>query len=188
MRQLEILIKICDEVSRFIQDNYYSARAKFLKQYDYINVSGDLQKGIDDIVNAKIIDLLKMEGLPAVIISEETGILSLNENPTYFLLLDPIDGSNNVRPWFTPCPNLVISMGIGTVQELADKGLDAVETAVVREIFSNNCYYSVRGKGAFYKNNHLEYKLSASTLKTLDSPVIGLDLDKTAAVGEKSLI
>jgi myo-inositol-1(or 4)-monophosphatase len=185
MGHLEILIKICDEVSTFIQDNYYSAQAKFLKQYDYINISGDQQKGIDDIVNAKIIDLLKNEGLPVVIISEETGILSLNNNPTHFLLLDPIDGSNNVRPWFTPCPNLVISLGIGTISELAAKGLDAIEATITKEIFSPNCYYSVRGKGAFYTNNHMKHRLSASPLKTLEAPVIGLDLDKTIAVDEK---
>ena len=185
MKELEILIKICAEISSFIQDNYYSAQAKFLKQYDYMNVSGDLQKGIDDIVNSKIIDLIKAEGLPVVIISEETGILSLSNSPTHFLLLDPIDGSNNVRPWFTPCPNLVVSMGMGKIEDLAIKGLDAIEITIAKEIFSANYYYSIRGKGAFYKNNHIEHKLSVSSLKTLESPVIGLDLDKTTTIDEK---
>jgi len=178
MRELDVLLKICNEVSNYIQENYYSAQAKFLKQYDNINVSGDLQKGIDDIVNAKIIDLVKASGLPVVIISEETGIIKLSNNVTHFLLLDPIDGSNNVRPWFTPCPNLVISMGLGSISELAAKGLEAIELSIVKEIFSPNIYYSIRDKGAYYRNNFIEHKLSVSTLKSMKSPVIGLDLDK----------
>jgi myo-inositol-1(or 4)-monophosphatase len=178
MQELDFLLKICNEVSNYIQENYYKSQAKFLKQYDYTNVSGDLQKGIDDIVNEKIINLIKAENLPAIIISEETGIVKLSSNPKYFLLLDPIDGSNNVRPWFTPYPQLVISMGIGSISELATKGLEAIKISIVREIFSSNTYYSLRGKGAYYKNNQIEHKLHASTLKSIESSVVGLDLDK----------
>ncbi|MGI6227585.1 MAG: inositol monophosphatase family protein [Peptococcales bacterium] len=178
MQELDTLINICNEVSVYIQKNYYNAQAKFLKQYSYQNVSGDLQKGIDDIVNAKIIDLIKAAGLPVIIISEETGIIELSPNPSHFLLLDPIDGSNNVRPWFTPAPNLVISMGMGNITELASQGLDAIEVSIVKEIFSTNIYYSIKKQGAFYRNNQMEHKLLVSTLKSLESPVIGLDLDK----------
>lgn len=185
MKELNFLIKICHEVSNYIQENYYNAQGKFLKQYDYQNVSGDLQKGIDDIVNAKIIDLLKAAGLPVIIISEETGIIKLSTTPTHFLLLDPIDGSNNVRPWFTPAPNLVISMGIGMIDQLKTKGLDAINVSIVKEIFSPNIYYSIGNQGAFYRNNKIKHKLSVSTLKSAKSSIIGLDLDKKDCLEDK---
>ncbi|MFZ7102372.1 MAG: inositol monophosphatase family protein [Peptococcaceae bacterium] len=179
MKELQALLKIVNEVSGFIQDNYYKNQAKFLKQYDHVNVSGDLQKGIDEIVNEKIITLIKEANIPAVIISEETGIIKLVAEPEYFLLLDPIDGSNNVRPWFTPQPNLVISLGLGLLRDLKNKGLDAIEISIAGEIFSPNIYYSLKNEGAFFTNNIVKHKLiPALNCNMRHIPVIGLDLDK----------
>jgi len=179
MRILDILQNISNEVSKYIQENYYTAQAKFLKQDNFINVSGDLQKGIDDIVNEKIIDLIKIAQLPVIIISEETGIIKLHNNPTHFLLLDPIDGSNNVRPWFTPHPNLVISMGYGEICQLKEQGLNAIDVCMVKEIFSENTYYSIKDQGAFFQNTHLKYQLRTSKVISLtEAPIIGIDLDK----------
>jgi len=179
MQILDILQNISNEVSKYIQGNYYTAQAKFLKQDNFINVSGDLQKGIDDIVNEKIIDLIKAAQLPVIVISEETGIIKLHTNPTHFLLLDPIDGSNNVRPWFTPHPNLVISMGYGEICQLKELGLDAIDVCIVKEIFSENTYYSIKGQGAFFQNTYLKHQLQTSKVVSLtDGPIIGLDMDK----------
>ncbi|MFZ5945553.1 MAG: inositol monophosphatase family protein [Bacillota bacterium] len=188
MQELKLLIGIANEVSAFIQENYYQNQVKFLKQYDYTNVSGDLQKGIDDIVNNKIIDLIKAAGIPAIIISEETGIIKLTDNPRFYLLLDPIDGSNNVRPWFTPYPSLVISMGLGLLSELEKQSLDSIDISIVKEIFSPNTYYSIAKKGTFFTNQKFEHKLStANTIVLQDSPIIGVDLDKRGNV-ESNLI
>ena len=179
MQILSILKNISNEVSKYIQENYYTAQAKFLKQDNFINVSGDLQKGIDNIVNDKIIDLVKAAKLPVIIISEETGIIKLHTNPTHFLLLDPIDGSNNVRPWFTPHPNLVISMGFGEIGKLKALGLDAIDVCIVKEIFSDNTYYSIKDQGAYFQNNFLKYQLRTSkNISLTEAPIIGVDLDK----------
>lgn len=179
MKELDILINIVNEVSNYIQENYFTAQAKFFKQYNYTNVSGDLQKGIDDLVNEKIINLIKDSTLPVIIISEETGIISLDDSPRYFLVLDPIDGSNNVQPWFTPHPQLTISMALGLVENLKNLDIEAIEISVTKEIFSNNIYYSVKNQGAYFINHRLKHQLQVSNSKNISqSPVVGLDLDK----------
>jgi myo-inositol-1(or 4)-monophosphatase len=146
-----------------------------------LNQAGDEQIGFDDFLNSSILDFIceHQAEFPVVLVSEETGIEVIGKKPQYFLLLDPLDGSNNIRPWYTPEPNISVSLAIGALKNLRVNGDHrAVNFSLQKEIFQGGWYYST-DEGAYFEGHNIKIKLKPSSFEMLGKgSVIGIDLDK----------
>lgn len=152
-----------------------------------VGAGGDRTKKGDQIVEDALrqtvpVTLQEYGIQHCVIVSEETGRWSLGDPEqaeTIFMIIDPIDGSNNMRPHHTPRPFLGFSIALGTLKQLREKGtFAAVEVGVVRDVFHGEEYYATRGGGAYLGGS----KLNTSQVAEMEETVIGTSLDR---VGEK---
>ena len=119
---------------------------------------------------------------------EESGIREFNSNTkkkverSIFIILDPVDGSNNMRPWRTPRAFVGCSLALGRTSYLKqDPTISAVEVGWVRDIFYELDYYAVRGQGSFFKSRDLKrpVKLITGKMKILSDSIIAVSLDKS---------
>lgn len=114
----------------------------------------------------------------AVVVSEEAGQWVVGSPPAdrgIFMLIDPIDGSRNMRPHPTPRPFLGFSIGLGTMADLTRVGtFEAVQVGLIRDIFHDEEYYAVRGEGAFLN----KMRLQTSPVTELSQIFLGLALDR----------
>lgn len=60
-----------------------------------LNASGDITRKIDVLSEELIVAELRNSGIDAWMISEERGLYALTEEPKYYILVDPLDGSAN---------------------------------------------------------------------------------------------
>ena len=75
------------------------------------------------------------------LISEEAGVRRVGGSPEGYVILDPIDGSNNVSRGL-PLACISLAFGLRPV-------FGALEVGVMMEVFSGRCFYAVRGWGAW---------------------------------------
>ncbi|MDN5347410.1 MAG: monophosphatase [Clostridia bacterium] len=172
-----VLAETADYIRRLIQEEF-----ELHTRLSAVNPSGDMMTAFDAAVNARIRQILQesQRELPCVLISEETGVEFLHRCPEYFFLLDPVDGSTNIRPYLTPAPHLSMSLGMGYLKDLeAVKTPEAIRVSIHREIFGEQVYYAVSGQGAYIKFGRFHKKIHSSPLESLgERSVIGLDLDE----------
>lgn len=160
------------------------AGADIGRRLDHINKSGDRQVALDKLLDDYLIDRVsRAAGLPSfILVSEETGVRRLGPAPEHFILLDPVDGSNNLRPWPTPCPALAVSVAVGSLDLLAKHGDErALLVTANRDIFGGCCYHAVAGAGAYFTHGRRRGRLGVSP-GGAQPPVIGVDLDLASAL------
>lgn len=128
------------------------------------------------ILLPKLLRRFKLPG--ALLISEERGFQFFGDSKnddSIVLIVDPIDGSNNMRPHSTPRPFLGFSVAIGYWRDiLSDGTLSALRVGLIQNIFYGEEYSAIRGRGAFLGSE----RLHASPITNLEKTVIGLSLDK----------
>jgi len=142
---------------------------------------GDLTKFADElsekIVKETVNKFTKRHSdVGIILITEETGIIQLTDKKEgIFLILDPLDGSNNLRPWLTPSPFVSISLAIGYISSVENSiNFDAVEIGIVKDIFNKRTYYAEKGKGSFV----LDFgQIKPSPLDDVEKAIIGIDFD-----------
>jgi len=119
----------------------------------------------------------KGAGKKLVFVSEDFGVREFGNTESdegVFIILDPLHGSNHIRPWKTPHPHAFISMALGNLSKIKkDSGLDAVEVGIVKDIFHGDTYYAVRGGGAFYKDWG---NIQTSPKEDFETAMIAVDL------------
>jgi myo-inositol-1(or 4)-monophosphatase len=122
-----------------------------------------------------------------LIISEETGqwkVGDISDEESIFMIIDPIDGSNNMRPHSTPKPFVGFSIGLGSMSDLLTiKTFDAITAGVIEDIFHNEQYVAQRGGGAFLG----DLRLKVSPLEELSETVLGTSLDRRGNALQKIL-
>jgi myo-inositol-1(or 4)-monophosphatase len=106
---------------------------------------GDKTLIIDDLAEKVVLDELKKTGKSFKIISEEFGEKIIGTKPEVTIIVDPIDGSNNVR-FGIPFNSLSIAIG-----DLSGK-IKGIEIGYVKDFVRGSSYYAIKGKGA-YKND-----------------------------------
>lgn len=181
---LEVGQDIFKKATTHLQEKFNTGN--LYEHLEEINRSGDLITAIDKEANTVIRELLddKKSELPLVLISEETGVEYFGSEPRYFMLLDPVDGSNNVRPFRTPPPFIAMSLGIGTIADLQKhKNPEAISVSVHGDIFSHRMYYALSGKGAFYQEKNNIFQLKTSPIRSVRQKcIIGIDFDNREQV------
>ncbi len=145
--------------------------------------SGDLTKTADIVSERSAIKTIlrflnKNKGIRIILISEEAGVLEFGDKKAkkgYFMIMDPLDGSNNLRPWKTPSPFVSISLAIGSLSILEKKdNFESIEFGLVRDIFNNRLYYAEKGKGAYVEGFG---KIKSSPENDVKKSIVSIDLD-----------
>jgi myo-inositol-1(or 4)-monophosphatase len=106
---------------------------------------GDKTLLIDDISEKIVFNELEKTGKSFKIISEEFGEKITGKSPEVSIIVDPIDGSNNVR-FGIPFNSFSIAVG-----DLSRK-IKGIEVGYIKDFVKGDSYYAIKGKGA-YKND-----------------------------------
>ena len=131
---------------------------------------GDVTRGIDWVAEGAIIDRIKAEGLRALVITEERGVVKVNDGePDYLFVVDPIDGSLN---FVLDVPFYSISIAVAKFK--SNLTLSDVEAGIIHHISTGVTYYAERGKGAFINGEPASFDSSV-----LDKPVASIYIEPT---------
>jgi len=110
--------------------------------------SGDITLFIDDLAEKTILKNFKDTGRSFKFISEEVGILDVGDNPEIIVVVDPVDGSNNMR---YGVPIACTSIAVG---DLSEK-MSGIKVGYVKDLILGNEYHAIEGKGAFKNNERI---------------------------------
>lgn len=196
---LKSLLEVAKKTSFLVgQEIKKQARSKPLgKTYGKTGKSGDLSKYGDLLVEKIVIKYLKSLVVKKkfdhiILVSEESGVIEfkmkrkIRPEKSFFLILDPIDGSSNMRSWHTPRAFLGLSIGLGHLNRLdAHPNLNAVEVGWIRDLFYDLDYYATLNGGAYLidqQNSAKPQILKMSPVTKLQDSTIAVSLD---AQGEK---
>lgn len=175
-------IKVVNEVATGVVE--LSSDRPLGEEIGTVGAGGDLTKIGDDLSERIVKELINEfletnNGYQIILIAEETGLLKFgdaNAKDGFFIILDPLDGSNNLRPWKTPSPFVSISLAMGSLETLeVNDNFAAIEVGIVRDIFNNRTYYAKKGDGAYVKGFG---EINASPLTDASESIVGIDFDK----------
>ncbi len=131
----EIVISVKEDISKILND-------KNIKEVLY-KKNGDTTWRIDIISEKMIIEKLKEEEIPCIIVSEEHEKLKLNDVPEYIFVLDPIDGSFNLVKGI---PFASVSVAVAKYKRNAT--LSDLFYSIVVNIFEEEIFEAYKGKGS----------------------------------------
>ncbi len=123
---------------------------------------GDVTKRFDSVAEQTMVAYLE-RFTSFTLVSEEAGIKKIGANPEGFLIMDPIDGSTNVSH--------DISFACIAIAYATRLEFDALESAVVLDLFSGNCYHATQGGGAFRDMRPIR----PSDANPLETSLVGVD-------------
>ncbi len=109
-----------------------------------INVSGDVSKRIDIILEDLIVERIKDFDPGSIILSEEKGLIKLSNDPKHIYIIDPLDGSLNYATGTPYC-----SVSIGVAKYPPELHGDHLLTGVVAEIFRDKLYSFIEEREAY---------------------------------------
>jgi myo-inositol-1(or 4)-monophosphatase len=176
-RQLILLGKnICDKISKSVTVvSKKKALGKTLSKKsnnDYIKLADDLA---EKVVKKILKNSANKKGIGKItLISEERGVQCFGyseKNKDIIVILDPIDGSSNLRTTITPSPTVSVCVAI-----IPEKNSPTIKYAFVRDVFNKRLYYAIKNKGA-YVDGFGRIKISKET--KLKNAILGCDLDST---------
>ncbi|MFA6427701.1 MAG: inositol monophosphatase family protein [Candidatus Magasanikbacteria bacterium] len=182
-----------NKLVNFVKDISGHVRTEFVSHYQTAQLgmySGTIGKGgdytkqgdalVEQILETAFHEHLALYGITnAFIISEERGQWFANSISQYsdddiFCIIDPLDGSHNLRRHETPKPHISFCIGCGYVQDLFLQGnFDAVAVGLVEDMFYADQYVGIRGHGSFLNG----VTIHGSPLDKLEDSVIGMSLD-----------
>lgn len=184
---------IAEEIKKKSSSNFLG------KEFGKVGKGGDLSK-YGDVIAEKVVikhlkSLVKKNSFDQIIlITEESGIHNFSstkdpdDSKSIFIILDPVDGSNNMRPWRTPKIFVGTSIAIGSLSNLKKHpNLSAVEVGLIRDIFYDLNFYAVLKGGAFFSipKSKKTVPLKTSRSRSVDKSLLAISLDKSNKQFEK---
>jgi len=109
----------------------------------------------DITISEVLTSFFKDEGVPAVLYTEESGVIKLVKEPEYVIALDDIDGTNNYHRGGSALQHCT---AITVFDSLKPCFSDALIGGVV-EHSSRNAWLAVRGRGCYYNNTKVKTSL-----------------------------
>ncbi len=129
-----------------------------------IGAGGDVTKKIDLVAEIALTDVLEENNVSYTLISEETGIRKIGENPEgCYVTVDPVDGSTNA---VRGLPFIATSIAVSKKPFLQD-----VEAAIVTDLYRDIAYTAMVGKGAFRNGK----EITPSKNDSLGEALVGVD-------------
>ncbi|MEW6407632.1 MAG: inositol monophosphatase family protein [Patescibacteria group bacterium] len=154
-----------------------------------------MKKG--DFLSEKFLDIAIKKNLnffslnKVVVASEEQGVRIFKrkkDGAEIFLIIDPIDGSNNLRPHLTPAPFVAFSVALGNLSDLENKNnFEAISVAYIVDIFHQESWFAKKGGSAYFFQKNLKkiFSLQSSGETDLKKVIFGTSLDRFGSDFEK---
>lgn len=152
----------------FRQVRFYAQSERFDRSSVYAESSKHTTMKFDRDAEDIIIRGLEESGHGFEVFSEERPAFSTQQNPAYRIIIDPIDGSENVTKGIMTAG---VSLAVLPITEAVTP--DRVIWALVGELFSGAVYVAQQGNGAFRNGRRCQ----VSTTKSIQSGMIGLNMD-----------
>jgi myo-inositol-1(or 4)-monophosphatase len=127
-----------------------------------IGAGGDPTRRFDAVAEQAMVGYVE-QFTAFTLLSEEAGMKQVGSSPKGFLIMDPIDGSANL--------SRDISFACIAIAYASELVFDAIECAVVVDLFSGKCYHASRGGGAFRDRQ----SICPSKETPLEMSVVGID-------------
>ena len=156
---IEILREAASEVQKVVQPIKGTKESgEFIK----MGADGTPTVRIDDVAEMAAFDVLRGTNIPMVVLSEESGVERMGDNPEYICILDPVDGTQNA---VCGIPFYSISIAIARYREGAS--MNDIEFGLVMNLETGDVFEAEKGKGARFngeKINAKDERLDESTL------------------------
>lgn len=159
---LELLEQVFRQVRAYLHSEHVDRHQVYAQSPAHTTMQFDREA--EDIIIGGLID----SGHGFEIITEERPAFKTGPKPAYRIVIDPIDGSTNVSRG-------IMTAGIALAVLPIDKPLvpEAVEYALVGELFSGTVYQAQRGRGAFCNGRRCQ----VSTTTKFEDCLAGVNLD-----------
>jgi len=146
----EYWLNLCKDIG----EKVFTEAQKYLKKDERKKVvgfgrGGDKTLLLDDMIEKLIIDEFKSTGKSFKLITEEMGIKTFGEEPEVLIVVDPIDGSNNMK---FGLPYVSTSIAVG---DLTEK-MKGIEVGYIGNIVTGDSYCAIKNKGAFKNNERIQ--------------------------------
>ena len=135
-----------------------------------VNPYGDKTLLLDIKAEDEIIEVLHSSDIAFDILSEEKGLLKTARKPDYLALVDPIDGSANLKRGIP-----LVSVGIAIVPYSDSMTSDDAEISIIDSVFTDETYIAIKGKGV--TRNGKRVKVAEPI--TLENAIISYDTKRT---------
>ncbi len=141
------------------------------------NKKTDVAVKFDLETERKVVDYCRENKLPVFIKSEEKGDIEVSKKPEYLLIVDPIDGSTNLKKRIEGS-----AFSIAGLKYKKDKNFNAndVQFALIGSLMTGSVVMGIKGKGVYYKGIFSKYeKIMVSGSKNIDlsKACVEIDLD-----------
>jgi len=142
-------LKLCKDIGEkvFVEAQKYLKKDE-RKKIVGLGYGGDKTLLLDDIIEKLIINEFKSTGKSFKLIAEEMGIKTFGEKPEVIVVVDPIDGSNNMK---FGIPFVSTSIAVGDLTET----MEGIEVGYVKNIINGDSYYAIKNKEAFKNNKRI---------------------------------
>lgn len=149
------------EVHKQIKPILYTSKAEEIIGR---GAGGDQTRRIDAMAEDIVIKAIERNRASCILVSEESGTRAIGENPTDYIVLDPIDGTANA---VKGVPFFCTSIAQATGPYLRD-----VKQGLVLDIVNNKTYYAQKCSGAFRGKT----SLTSSTVTSLGEAMISIEM------------
>jgi myo-inositol-1(or 4)-monophosphatase len=105
---------------------------------------------MDDVAEMAAFDVLKGMDIPLVVLSEESGLVRMGDDPEYICVLDPVDGTHNA---VRGIPFYSISIAIAPYR--ADASMNDIEFGLVMNLETGDVFEAELGKGARFNGERI---------------------------------
>ena len=131
--------KLCEDVANAVQDAMESVVGKVeIGAILYMGADGTPTTKIDDVAERAAIRVLKEDGRPFNLISEEIGSITIGEGAELTIVLDPLDGTHNA---VYDIPFYSFSMAI------CGNDLSQIYYGYVRDLVTGDVYVAEKARG-----------------------------------------
>lgn len=125
---------------------------------------GDISKYVDLLAEEIVVKALEAEDISCILISEECGMRKIGKGSGSYVVLDSIDGTTNAT---RSIPFVSTSLA-----HAAHGHLNAVDVALVRDLYHGIEFTALKGKGALEEGKPLH----PSTVDSLEEAIVAVDL------------
>jgi myo-inositol-1(or 4)-monophosphatase len=172
------MLKHCIELFKVVE-NYiikekgylYTKVAKISKETKDISTDFDIE------AENRIIEYCKTNRLPVIINSEESGMVPISRNPEYVLLIDPVDGSTNLKKRIEGS-----AVCITGLTYRGDNKLNAsdVQFSLIGSLLTHSVVTGTKGQGVKYNgifSGYRDISVSGSQNTYLSKACLEIDMD-----------
>ncbi len=160
-----------------LKDAVSAAKTSILENLDQsaehtgdVNPYGDKTLLLDVMAENEIISVLQSSDIDFAILSEEKGFIKTDKKPEYLALVDPIDGSANLKRGIP-----LVSVGIAIVPYMDVMTSDDAEISIIDSVFTDETYIAIKGKGVTRNGK----KVKVSEPIELENAIISYDTKRT---------